>query len=290
MTLLIASIRETEVIAKKVAKELNAQFCKINLSKFPDGEFLVKLQNDPKGKTVVIIASLAQDPNNELIETILAAGAARDSGAKKVILFATYLPYMRQDKIFHSYEGVSAKSILTTLSEKFDTVFAIDPHLHRIKSLQDIARNCHSVSTINLIADYVKKNLKHDFMLVGPDAESKQWDKSIAQILDKKAVILQKTRFSSEKVSIKSEPIENKNILIIDDIISTGHTILEAVKIAKKQAAKKVTVIGIHGLLLHDSGKKIAKVAELVTTNTIPNKYAKIDVAPLIISTLRNIK
>ncbi len=319
MSLQIASFLETKEIGKRVAKMLNAEFKEnfdnyaafssefsngqfpkrrniikeiihneISVSYFPDEESLVKLNKNPRGKTLIIISSLAKNPDKKIIETILAAGAARDNGANKVILFATYLPYMRQDKIFNNYEGISAANILRTLSQHFDKVFAIDPHLHRIRSLQEIAKNCFEVSSINLIADYVKKNLKGDFELVGPDAESKQWDKNIALLLGKKSVILQKTRFSSENVSIKSKSIKNKNILIIDDIISTGHTILETIKIAKKQKAKNITVIGIHGLLLHDIGRKIAKVANLITSNTIQNKYSKIDISSLIAETIKN--
>ena len=98
--------------------------------------------------------------------------------------------------------------------------------------------------------------------------------------------ILTKTRYSSEKVSMKEKYLGDK-VLIIDDIISTGHTILETIKMAKHQGAKKVVCIGIHGVFVHDSDKKIASQAELITTNTIPNKYAKIDVSPLIADELR---
>ena len=160
MSVQIASFTETREIGKRVAKMLNAAFNEISVSYFPDEESLVKLNKNPKGKTLIIISSLAKNPDKKIIETILAAGAARGNGANKVILFATYLPYMRQDKIFNNYEGISAKSILRTLSQHFDKVFAIDPHLHRIKTLKSIAKNCQELTLDNLIADYVKKHLK----------------------------------------------------------------------------------------------------------------------------------
>ena len=319
MSLQIASFKETKEIGKRVARMLNTEFKEnfdnyatfsskfsngqfpkrrniiekiihdeISVSCFPDEESLVKLNKNPKDSALIIISSLARNPNKKIIETILAADSARENGADKVILFATYLPYMRQDKIFNNYEGISAKNILRTLSQHFDKVFVIDPHLHRIKTLKSIAKNCHEISSINLIADYIKKHLKQDFMLVGPDAESKQWDKNIAKLLNKKAIILQKTRFSSDKVKIKSEHIANKNILIIDDIISTGHTILETIKTARKHGVKDINVIGIHGIFANNSDKLIKKHANLITTNTIPNKYSKIDTSPLIAETIKN--
>ena len=151
MSIQITSFLETKEIGKRVSTLLNSEFNEISVSYFPDEESLVKLNKNPKGKTLIIISSLAKNPDKKIIETILAAGAARDNGANKVILFATYLPYMRQDKIFNNYEGISATSMLRTLSQHFDKVFAIDPHLHRIKSLQEISKNCFEISSINLI-------------------------------------------------------------------------------------------------------------------------------------------
>ena len=145
------------------------------------------------------------------------------------------------------------------------------------------------LSTSRLIANYIAKNFKTDFIIVGPDEESKQWADLVAQHFGKHAIILKKHRYSWHKVKIENKNL-GKNVIIIDDIIGTGHTILETIKIAKKHGAKKITVIGIHGVLVGKAAEKIKKHAALVTTNTIENSYSKIDVSPIIVEALKHYK
>lgn len=287
MSFLIATFPETKAIAKKVASSLNARYTEIFVEDFPDSEFHLKLRENPRNKTVIIINSLAGEPDRKLVETILAAGVAKDYKAKKIILVATYLPYLRQDKSFTKYESFSSKHIIELL-KNFDKILVVDPHLHRIKHLQQLSSKATQLSANKLVAGYIKKRFKNDFIIIGPDEESAQWSRTIAKMLKKKVVILKKHRFSAEKIIQKKKPLEHaKNIIFIDDIISTGHTLEGALKMAKKQGAKKLVCIGIHGLLVKGADKRIKKYAELITTNTIPNKYAKIDVSPLIIETLK---
>lgn len=288
MSFLIASSPETKEIAKKVARLLNGQYSEISAEKFPDNESKIKLNKNPKNKIFVLISSLAKEPNKKIIESILAAGIAKDYGAKKTVLIATYLPYMRQDAHFENYDSFSSKYILQLFSN-FNKVIAIDPHLHRIKTLKQIAKNASETTSVKLIADYIKNNFKNDFTILGPDKESQQWGKRIAKILHKRAVILKKQRFSAEKVKIQEKKFSG-NVIIIDDIISTGHTILETIKIAKSHNAEKITCIGIHALLIGNSAKLITKHAKLITTNTIQNKYSKIDISPIIAEALKKYK
>lgn len=284
--MIIASFPETEKIGKKVAKALHAHYSTINVGKFPDSEYHLKLKKNPNHSTVVILSSMAQNPDDRIIETILAGGIARDYGAKKVILMATYFPYMRQDKHFEKYDSFSSKHIIKLFRE-FDRVIAIDPHLHRIKNLRELSYKAESVTINRLIADYIAKRFKDKFTILGPDAESKQWDSSIAKMLDKKVVILQKTRTGDKNIKQKEKPLgHDHTFIIIDDIISTGRTLAGALEMAKHQGAKRLVCIGIHGVLAGNAAKLIRKHAELITTNTIPNKYAKIDVTPAVIEVL----
>ncbi len=286
-SLLIATFPETKSIAKKVAQKLRAQYTEISVEDFPDSEFHLKLKKNPKNQTVVIMNSLAKDPDRKLIETLLAAGIAKDFKAKKIILVATYFPYLRQDKNFTQYESFSSKHIVRLFKE-FDALFIIDPHLHRIKKMELLSRQAHHLTANTLIADYIRKRFKNDFLIVGPDAESAQWSQKIADMLGKKVVILEKTRFSAQHIHQKEKPLGGaKNIIFVDDIISTGKTLAGALKMAKHQGAKKLICIGIHGLLVGKAIPLITKHAELITTNTIPNKYAKIDVSPIIVRALR---
>lgn len=287
--MLIASFPETEEIGKKVAKALRAHYTTIIAKDFPDSEFHLKLNRNPRHEKVIIINSITKDPDEKIIETLLAAGIAKDFGAKKVILVATYLPYMRQDKHFEKYDSFSAKHIMRVFNE-FDKIIAIDPHLHRIKNIKELSMRAESITCNKLIADYIKKKYKGDFEIIGPDRESSQWDSKIARMLHKRVVILDKTRLGDKKIRQKTKPLGHvSTCIMIDDIISTGKTLSGAIEMAKKQGAKKIVCIGIHGVLAGDASQLITKNAELVTTNTIPNKYAKIDVTSLIVEKLKKI-
>ena len=217
--MLIAAFPEVEKIGKKVAKELKAEFAIIKASKFPDSEFHLKLKRNPGLKNVVIINSMAGNPDDKIIETILAGGIARDYGALKVTLVATYLPYTRQDTHFEKYDSFSSKHIIRLFNE-FDKIIAIDPHLHRIKSIKDISARAESISVVNIVADFIKKRFRGDFEIIGPDSESRQWSAVIAKRLGKKVTILNKHRFGDKKIKQDNAKLDSGvDYLIIDDII-----------------------------------------------------------------------
>jgi len=286
---MIAAFSDSRDIGKRVSKNLKASFEEIEVHKFPDGEINLNFKKSPKGKTVVVISSISKEPNDRLIECMLAAGIAKDYGAKETILFATYLPYMRQDTHFHNYDSFSAKHFLEAFSD-YDKIIAIDPHLHRIHDMHKVSYKAESITVNEVIADYIKKRYKNDFTIIGPDSESAQWSSVIAKMLKKEVVILDKTRFGDKNIKQKEKKLPTKGTyIIIDDIISTGRTLAGALEMAKKQGAKKLVCIGIHGLLLGDAIKLIEKNAEIVVTNTILSKYSKIDVSPAIVKKLKEI-
>ena len=296
MASLVLSFEDTRSLGMKVAKGLKAKYETVKVNKFPDGELNLSIKNNPKNKKVIIVSSMAHSPNEKMIETILAGGIAKDYGAKKIILVATYFPYMRQDVHFHNYDSFSSKHI-TKMFREFDKVIMIDPHLHRVKNLKKLAPNLTNITVNSLVAEYIKKRFKNKFTIVGPDEESSQWSKPVADLLVKDVVILKKHRYSSTHIKVRevkgfqgsNEEEFEKNVIIIDDIISTGRTIAGALELAKKRGAKKLFCIGIHGLLLNDSIKLIEKNAELITSNSIVSKFSKIDISPAIVKEIKKI-
>ena len=290
MSNLVVSFEDTRPLALKVAKALRSEYSTISSGDFPDGELDLALDKDPKGKNVIIISSMAHEPNKKMIKTILAGGIAKDYGAKKLILIATYFPYIRQDTHFLRYDSFSFRYIAKLFSF-FDKVVIVDPHLHRIKDLKKVASNFSHVTSDSLISDYIKKRFKDDFTLVGPDEESSQWVKPIAKTLHEKVVVLKKHRYSSTKIKQREDRTETfkNNVILVDDIISTGKTAAGALELARRHGAKKLFFIGIHGILAGNSAGLIKKYGELITTNTVPSRYSKIDVSPAIISGLRKL-
>ena len=273
-----------------IAKRLNAMHFDLTVSKFPDDELYIRFGLDLRNKSAVLVQSFYGNISDCILEAFFAAKTARELGAEKVVLAAPYFPYMRQDKRFHKGEAVSQSLLAGLIDECFDSVKIIDPHLHRKNRLDDIFKISSTNITANsLIADYIRRNVKSP-VIVGPDEESYKWAKNVADMLGFESTILKKTRHSSYSVSVKMDKkitFKNKNAVIVDDIVSTGHTILETAKILYNLGAKNVYCICVHGIFAGNALNKLKKAKiRVISTNTIPNKAAKIDVSGLIAGNL----
>lgn len=284
-TIIIGCSKSRE-LAKKIAKKLKVKYSELIVKKFPDNETYVRYKVDLRNKVVVLVQSFYGSVNDDLIETIFASYTAKDLGAKKVILVAPYFPYLRQDKRFTAGEAISIHIIGDLADHFWDEIYIIDPHLHREKTLSHIFKIKSRKLTANpLIVDYIKKKIKNP-VIIGPDWESYKWAQRIAEKIGCEFAIMEKKRYSARKVSVKLNKkvdIKSKNMIFIDDMISTGNTLLQAIKAMKKLGAKKVTCFAVHGILVENALEKLQKEgATVITTNTIPNKAAKIDVSGLI--------
>ncbi len=277
-------------IARKVARRLKASYSELVVDKFPDNETYLMFNTNLKGRDVVLVQSFFPNVNDLLIEVILAAYTAKDLGAKKIRLVATYFPYFRQDKRFNSGECVSIEAIGKMVDRCFDEIIVINPHLHRKKSLRDVFKiKSRELKTTDLIHDYLEGKIDGNYVFVGPDRESGQWINKIARRFKAKAIVLEKTRFNASKVKVsnnKLDGLKGKNVVVYDDMVSTGHTLLETAKGLKKARIKKMLFVCTHGLFLNDSLDKLKKYGNVVSTNTVKNKAAKIDVSGLIADAL----
>ena len=273
-------------LGHKIARQLGAPHSELSVKKFPDDELLIRFNADLKEKSVVLIQSFYQNISDCIVEVMLASETARDLGAKKIILIAPYFPYLRQDKRFHKGESVSQKIIAGLFDKYFDGILVIDPHLHRKMSLSQIFRVKAAKLTANsLLADYIKKHVKNP-VIIGPDEESYKWARMVAGQIGAESRILAKKRYSSYKVAVKLNKkidLKGKNAVIVDDIISTGHTIIETAKLLRKIGAKGIYCICVHGIFANGALKKLSKAKiKVISTNTIPNPVAKIDVCEFI--------
>lgn len=287
MTIVIG-FPDSKSLARKIAKRIKAKYSELELKKFPDNETYLRFKIDVKGKDLIFVQSL-NNPNEKIINLIFANETARSLGAKKVILVAPYLAYMRQDKRFKPGECISSNILRKLL--RFDKIITIDPHLHRHKSLSHVLNNALMLSSNKLIADYIKKNLKSS-LIIGPDTESYQWAEEIAKHVKSHAIILKKVRFTSKNVKIKVKnniSLSDRDVVVIDDIISTGHTMLETVKQVKKHEARNIYCIAVHGLDIENAYDKLKKlgVKKIITTNTIAGKNSLIDVSNIIANELK---
>ena len=288
--MIIISLGNSAKLAKSLAKKLKVKYSSVTIDRFPDSDIYLKYNCTVKNKTVVLVNSFHPEANWALYTTIFAAETAKDLGAKKVILVAPYLAFMRQDKRFKPGEAISSKIMARLLNGCLDKIITFDAHLHRFRTLNKLFKiPAVNLTANDLIATHIKK-IKNP-ILMGPDWESSQWARKIANSIGADSVVLEKTRHNSRTVSVKlvdRTNFQNRNVLIIDDIISTGHTVMEAAKLAKKLGAKSVTAIAVHGIFAEKAYEKLRKLrVKMITTNTIEHGSNEIDVAALLIQSLK---
>ncbi len=288
--MIIFGLRNSVKLAKSIAKHTKAQFSEFNSQNFPDGESHLRFMKSVKNQHVVLVNSFHPNPNDALVELVFATQAANDFGAKKVTVVAPYLGYMRQDKEFSPGEVVSS-CYMGLLLSCADEIITIDPHLHRYKTLGEVIETkTIRLSANEAIAKYIQK-YHPKAIIVGPDSESYQWAEHIAEKLHHHAVVLRKKRYNSTTVRIKvKEDVDwkGKDIVIVDDIISTGHTMIEPIKQLKQKGVKKIYCIAVHGVFVLDSVKRLQKLGtNVICTNTIERKESKIDVSELVARVLK---
>lgn len=294
MELAIIGGSSSQVLALRVAKLLQVPFIDCEYKKFPDGEKYVRIEGDVEGYEVAVIHSMHHTPDEHLIEYFLLVDTLKDLGAKRVTGVIPYFPYARQDERFNQGEALSLKTV-ANLIEKIGTnkVITIDIHLHRIENINEIFRvPAENLTAMPLLAQYIKENFNLDKpLIIGPDEEAEQWAKKIASILDAEYDILEKKRISSTEVEISPRQLQpqNRNIIIIDDIISTGGTLAKTVQLLKSKGAKTIIAACTHPILVDNALKKIYKAGAetVIATDTVPSPVSRVTVAPLIAKALR---
>jgi len=292
---IVTALNNSEQIAKNIAKGIGASYSKTEVSCFPDGDLYIKFKDNVKGKKVIIVESFQPNSTKALMDIIFAAQGAKQQGAKKVVICAPYLAFMRQDKMFNPGECVSAPIMAKLLNENVDKLLTVDPHLHRILKMKDVftipAKN---LTANSVIAQFIKKRYKTSLkklLIMGPDWESYQWADAIAKEVGVHDTVLHKDRHSARNVDVQMTEkinLKNKTIVIVDDIISTGNTMIKAAIKSRKLGATKVIAIGVHGLFVEGGLKKMQKhFDEIFSVNTINHETNKICVSDVFIEEMK---
>lgn len=286
MTPLLFALPGNDAMAERLCTLCGAERGVLETRDFPDGESYLRLRTDPGGRSVILVCTLAR-PNRKFLPLVFAAQAARDLGAPKVGLIAPYLSYMRQDRRFQEGEAVTSRYFAGLVSRACDWLVTVDPHLHRYKSLAELytipARVLHAGAAI---AAWISANIKDPF-LIGPDAESAQWVSEVARGCGGAPfAVLQKTRLGDREVRIAPahlDRIGNATPVLLDDIISSGETMLEAIRLVKPHSRHWPVAVGVHGLFAEGADARIAaEGAMLVTTNTVAHASNRIDISALL--------
>lgn len=276
---------ESAVAAQDLAQTLGCAYAEIRIHHFPDGESRVSLPT-MLTNNIILYRSLDR-PNDKLIELLLTTRTLRANGVKHITLVAPYLCYMRQDCAFESGDVISQQVVGGFIAQHIDKLITVDPHLHRVRELSQVipCQQTICLTATALIRDYLDQHLA-DAILIGPDAESEQWVASIAGE-GYRFGIAHKQRHGDRDVDIQLPdlPLQNRSLVLIDDVISTGQTLLKTVEALREHQPEKIVIIVTHALFadedidqtLYDNG-----VVDILSTDSIPHRSNQLALASLL--------
>jgi ribose-phosphate pyrophosphokinase len=291
----------------KIGTELNEEICPVEIKRFPDGERYIRIDKDIE-KEMILVQSTGYPQDENLMELLFLIQTLKDLGAEKIKVIVPYLGYGRQEKRFKNGEAISSKIVSKLIEDSGATEFiSINLHEEHIKDFFSIPS--HNLSAMPALAEHIKENTTNP-IIIGPDKGALNIANEIANLLKCNSTYLSKVRISPDKVktnivnmntgkdnknnsNTKSQvdisSVKGKEAILVDDIISTGETIVNATKILKENGAKSVDVYCVHPILVNNAVFKIYSggVRNIVGTDTLTSDISHISVAKTIAKFLK---
>lgn len=278
--------KASEDLAKRLARKLKASYVSSELRIFPDGESKITISARPKRGKIIIVNSTYPPVDTNLMQTISLVFKARQFSSG-VICVIPYMGYARQDREFLPGEIVTLSVIAKLLaSAGASKVIVVD--MHSMLGLKHFTIPVRNVSAVPELANYLKKLRLKNPLVVSPDLGGKERAKVFAKFYGTDYIALQKQRDrKTGKVKIMTgvvDGVRGRDLVLVDDMISTGGSIVKATQFLKKQKCGKVFVACTHALLMNDAEKKIrqAGVSAIISANTIPGNTSIVDVSGII--------
>ena len=282
----IISGKTSENLAKELSKKIKANLVKSEIRVFPDGESKITLIGKISKKKSIVLQSIYPPVDTNLVQVLSLITKAKENSSE-VIAVIPYMGYARQDREFLPGEIVTMK-VLGKLFKSAGASKIIVVDIHSSIGLKHFSIKTKNVTAIPDLVGFFKKLSLKNPLVVSPDQGGKERAKEFAKEFNSDYIALEKTRDKKTgKVKIKTknlEEVENRDLILVDDIISTGGSIIKATQFLKKQKCKKIYVACTHALLMNDAEKKIKKagVTSIISTNTIPGKTSKVDISKTI--------
>ena len=278
--------------ALRLAAAVSCDAACIERHRFPDGELKLRLPPRLPARTT-LYRSLDQ-PNEKLVELLIASQTARQLGATHLDLVAPYLAYMRQDMEFSPGEAVSQRIVGQFLARLFDAIVTVDPHLHRIDRLEQAAPVAHATVLVGALplSDHIVRQRQRP-LLVGPDSESAQWVAAAAARHGLDYVVCTKVRSGDRDVAVDlpATQVAGRATVILDDMASTGHTLAAAARLLRAAGAASIDAAVTHALFTPAATAMLNAegVGEIWSTDCIAHPSNAVSMAPLLAQALRDI-
>ena len=277
-------------LAKRLARKLKATYINTELRTFPDGENKITLSAKPKKNRIIVVQSAYPPVDSNLIQCLSLISKAKQFSSN-VIAVVPYMGYARQDREFLPGEVVSMQ-VIAKLFKAAGATKLIVVDIHSLIGLKHFKISAKNISAVPELVKFFKKLKLKNPLVVSPDLGGKKRTKEFAKLLNSNYIALKKKRDrKTGKVKIISTNLKQvigKDIILVDDMISSGGSIIKATEFLKKQKCKRVFVSCTHALLVGDAEKRIKKagVTKIVSTNTIPGTTSKVDVSNIIAKTV----
>lgn len=254
--LLTESVKHLKIPSIKIKKEI-----------FPEGELHLSIKENIKNKPLTIISNITPD---NILELLFSIDAAKRAGAKIKQIIIPFISYARQDRVYNYGEPVSGGVICSILKNLKIPVVIYDIHSKLLKKYL----NFRHKTMLPALVEKIPKTIRENCIVISPDKGGVERAKDIARLLNAPFMVIQKTRKGNKLIMEFRGDVFGKNILIVDDMISTGTTIIKAVKLLKKNGAKQIYAIAAHGLFVGGAKEKLRRIGieKIVVSNTLPVK------------------
>ncbi len=268
----------SQLLATRAASLLGCEVDLTEFKEFPDGEVYCRVTGELRGKDVVIVQSTPT--SNDYVYLLELIDACDEAKSTTVVI--PYMGYARQDKRFHPGEPISARALAKTVAA--DRVFTVNVHDPSV--LQYFPCEATDLNASSVVGNFIVNMSLHEPVLMAPDDGALKIVKPAAEQYGLPYDYLEKTRLSGDEVKIapKSLDIKGRDVVLMDDIVSTGGTIAEAIKLLKAEGAREVHVACIHAVLVRNALLRMNNggMRSMLSTDTLEKATSKVSVAPII--------
>ncbi len=298
-SLVILAGNSNPELATEIAEILGVSTADVIADRFPEGEIHVQIRENIRGKDIFLIQSTCTPPNENLMELLILIDAAKRASAKRVTAVLPFFGYARQDRKDRPRVPITAKLVANLITVAgADRVLTMDLHAGQIQGFFDIPVD--HLYSINVVGDYLRKKALKNLVVVSPDVGGIRMARAYSKLLEAPLAIVDKRREDATQTHVMHiiGSVENKNVVVTDDMVSTAGSLAEAVKALKEAGALEIYAAIVHPILAGPAIERIEQspLNELIVTNSIPvgpekrsKKIKQLSVAPLLAEAIRRI-